>query len=56
MQTPVWLIFFIDLFAGEYIINEKYDGMLKQENNFVDVWVLSFCWAILYWPWNYEIF
>ena len=33
-------MFLIDLFAGEYIINKEYDGMLKQQNNFVDFWVL----------------
>ena len=33
-------MFSIDLFAGEYIINKEYDGMLKQQNNFVDFWVL----------------
>lgn len=36
----VWLMFLIDLFAGEYIINKEYDGMFKQQNNFVDVWDL----------------
>lgn len=36
------------LFAGEYIINEEYDGMLKEQNNFIESPRLSLSNRTLY--------